>query len=40
MNGPPPPADHGLGAGGLVEMERDLTRGLIEYDALETAQPL
>ncbi len=33
------PADHELGAGGLVEMERELTRLLIEYDELRTAWP-
>lgn len=40
MNGPPSPADFEPGAGGLVEMEREPTRLLIEYDELETARPL
>ncbi len=39
MNGPPSPADHEPGAGGLVEMEHELTRLLIEYDNLKTAWP-
>ena len=39
MNNPPSPADPEPGAGGLVEMERELTRLLIEYDELETAWP-
>ena len=35
----PSPADHEPGADGLVEMERELTRLLIEYDELRTAWP-
>ena len=35
----PSPADFEQGADGLVEMERELTRLLIEYDELETAWP-
>ena len=35
----PSAADHEPGAGGPVEMERALTRLLIEYDELETAWP-
>ena len=31
------PADHEPGAGGVVEIEHELTRLLIEYDELETA---
>ncbi len=33
------PADDDPGAGGLVEMEIELTRLLLEYDELETAWP-
>ena len=33
------PTDHEPGAGGLVEIEHELTRLLIEYDELETAWP-
>ena len=39
MSALPSPADHEPGADGLVEMERELTRLLIEYDELETAWP-
>ena len=39
MNVAPIPADLEPGAGGLVEMERELTRLLIEYDELRTAWP-
>ena len=39
MSTAPSPADHEPGAGGLAEMERELTRLLIEYDELETAWP-
>ena len=35
----PSPADHEPGAGGLVEMEHDLTRLLLEYDEFEIAWP-
>ncbi len=35
----PSPADFEQGADGLVEMEPELTRLLIEYDELETAWP-
>ncbi len=35
----PSPADLDIGADGLVEMERKLTRLLIEYDELRTAWP-
>ena len=35
----PVPADLEPGADGLVEMERELTRLLIEYDKLRTAWP-
>ena len=35
----PSPADHEPGAGGLLDMERELTRLPIEYDELETAWP-
>ena len=34
MSAFPSRADHKRGAGGLVEMERELTRLLIEYDNL------
>ncbi len=39
MSTAPTPADPEPGAGGLVEMERELTRLLIEYDELKTAWP-
>ncbi len=39
MSALPSPADHEPGAGGLVGMERELTRLLIAYDELETAWP-
>ena len=39
MSTAPSPAVHVPGAGGLIEMERELTRLLIEYDELETAWP-
>ncbi len=39
MSTAPSPADHELGAGGLVEMERELTKLLLEYDELRTAWP-
>ena len=39
MSALPSPADHKPGAGGLVEMERELVRLLIEYDELEAAWP-
>ena len=35
----PSRTDHEPGAGGLVEMEHELTRLLIEYDELRTAWP-
>ena len=35
----PSPADYEPGAGGLVEMEHELPRLLLEYDELETAWP-
>ncbi len=35
----PSPADDEPDAGGLVEIEHELTRLLIEYDELETAWP-
>ncbi len=35
----PLPADLEQGADGLVEMERELTRLLVEYDELRTAWP-
>ncbi len=35
----PSPADFEQGADGLVEMEPELTRLLIEYDVLETEWP-
>ena len=39
MSVAPPPADSDAGAGGLVDMGRELTRLLIENDELETAWP-
>ena len=39
MSALPSPADHEPGAGGLVEMERELNKLLLEYDELETAWP-
>ena len=39
MSALPSPAEFDPGAGGLVEMERELTRLLLEYDELETAWP-
>ena len=39
MNIAPLPAALDTGAGGLVEMERELIRLLIEYDELTTAWP-
>ena len=33
----PSPTDPEPGAGGLVEMERELTRLLVQYDELEAA---
>ncbi len=39
MSIPPSPADLEQGAGGLVEMERELIRLLLEYHELETAWP-
>ncbi len=39
MSVAPIPADLDPGAGGLVEMEIELTRLLLEYDELETAWP-
>ena len=39
MSVAPSPADHEPGAGGLVEIEHELTRLLIQYDELETAWP-
>ena len=39
MSALPSPADHKPGADDLVEMERELTRLLIEYDELRTAWP-
>ncbi len=39
MSVAPSPADLEQGADGLVEMERELTRLLIEYDELEAAWP-
>ena len=39
MSALPSPADHEPRAGGLVEMERELTRLLLEYDELRTAWP-
>ncbi len=39
MSALPSPADDGIGADDLVEMERELTRLLIEYDELQTAWP-
>ena len=39
MSTAPSPADFEPGAGGLVEMERELTRLLVQYDELETAWP-
>ena len=42
MSVAPSPADHdgdGIAADGLVEMERELIRLLIEYDELRTAWP-
>ncbi len=42
MSAAPSPADLDLdvvGADGLVEMERELTRLLLEYDELKTAWP-
>ncbi len=39
MSVAPSPADLDPGAGGLVEMERDLTQLLLEYDELKTAWP-
>ena len=37
MSATPSSADHEPGAGGLVELESELTRLPIEYDELETA---
>ncbi len=39
MSAAPSPADLDAGADGLVEMERELTHVLIEYDKLKTAWP-
>ncbi len=39
MSVAPIPADLDPGADGLVEMERELIRLLIEYDELQTAWP-
>ncbi len=39
MSAAPSPADFDQGADGLVEMERELIRLLIEYDELKTAWP-
>ncbi len=39
MSALPSPADHDKGTDGLVEMERELIRLLIEYDELRTAWP-
>ena len=39
MSATPSSADHEPGAGGLVELESELTRLPIEYDELETAWP-
>ncbi len=39
MSAAPSPADLEQGADGLVDMERELTRLLIEYDELRTAWP-
>ena len=39
MSTAPIPAAFDTGAGGLVEMERELIRVLIEYDDLRTAWP-
>ena len=39
MSALPSPADLEQGADGLVEMERELTKLLLEYDELKTAWP-
>ncbi len=39
MSVAPSPADLEQGADGLVEMERELTRLLVQYDELKTAWP-
>ena len=39
MSVAPSPADAAIGGDGLVDMEQELTRLLIEYDNLKTAWP-